>query len=271
MWAAVAWIPVVLMLSDCRSPRSLGEAVFVYAPCRERLGRDRGRGGQRSAGRRRLRPRAGRSPGSGARESTARPAGRQHPLQRRAAPHRFRSRRGPARPRPPCREGGSGLFRWRRALSPQALHGRPPQGYRRPDGSRAGRAPDRPVVRHRLLDGQTGHRHGARGIVRVGDTIKWSPGAVVRARHEGVGLSAMWFKTAERKGVEIRYDTSAVRLFQDQRARVAGVLVRGTEGFEELSAKAVVLGCGGFEANPEWRARYLGRPWDSAKVRGTRY
>src|SRR5262249_39984448 len=74
--------------------------------------------------------------------------------------------------------------------------------------------------------------------VRVGDTIKWSPGAVVRATHEGVGLSAMWFKAAERKGVEIRYDTSAVRLFQDKRARVAGVLVRGTEGFEELSAKA---------------------------------
>jgi tricarballylate dehydrogenase len=33
----------------------------------------------------------------------------------------------------------------------------------------------------------------------------------------------------------------------------------------------VVLGCGGFEANPEWRARYLGRPWDHAKVRGSRY
>ena len=107
--------------------------------------------------------------------------------------------------------------------------------------------------------------------VKVGDTIKWSPGAVVRARHEGVGLSAMWFKTAERRGVEIRYDTAAVRLFQDKRARMAGVLVRGAEGFQELSAKAVILGCGGFEANPEWRARYLGRPWDSAKVRGTRY
>jgi tricarballylate dehydrogenase len=32
-----------------------------------------------------------------------------------------------------------------------------------------------------------------------------------------------------------------------------------------------VLACGGFEANPAWRARYLGRPWDHAKVRGTRY
>jgi tricarballylate dehydrogenase len=107
--------------------------------------------------------------------------------------------------------------------------------------------------------------------VKVGDTIKWSPGAVIRARHEGVGLSAMWFRTAERQGVEARYDTAAVELMMDRTGRVTGVAVRGPEGLEELSGRAVVLGCGGFEANPEWRARYLGRPWDHAKVRGTRY
>src|SRR6266851_734969 len=107
--------------------------------------------------------------------------------------------------------------------------------------------------------------------VKVGDTYKWSPGAVIRARHEGVGLSAMWFKIAERQGVEVRYDTAAERLLLDRSGRVTGVAARGPNGLEELSARAVVLGCGGFEANPEWRARYLGRPWDHAKVRGTRY
>ncbi len=107
--------------------------------------------------------------------------------------------------------------------------------------------------------------------VRVGNTIKWSPGAVIRARHEGVGLSAMWFKIAADHSVEIRYETSAVRLVQDRRGRVTGVVIRDPSGFGEVTAKAVVLGCGGFEANPEWRARYLGRPWDHAKVRGTRY
>jgi tricarballylate dehydrogenase len=107
--------------------------------------------------------------------------------------------------------------------------------------------------------------------IKVGDTIKWSPGAVVRARQEGVGLSRMWFESAERRGVDVRYATSAVRLLQDARGRVTGVVVRQPDGFAELTAKAVVLGCGGFEANPEWRARYLGRPWDGAKVRGTRY
>ena len=107
--------------------------------------------------------------------------------------------------------------------------------------------------------------------VRVGATIRWSPGAVIRARHEGVGLSAMWFKAAQERGVDIRYGTSATRLVQDPRGRVTGVVTRDGDGFSEISARAVVLGCGGFEANPEWRARYLGRPWDHAKVRGTRY
>ena len=107
--------------------------------------------------------------------------------------------------------------------------------------------------------------------VRVGNTLKWSPGAVIRARHEGVGLSAMWFEIVVNQGIEIRYDASAVRLSQDGRGRVTGVVIRDPQGFHEITGKAVVLGCGGFEANPEWRARYLGRPWDHAKVRGTRY
>ena len=107
--------------------------------------------------------------------------------------------------------------------------------------------------------------------VKVGDRLKWSPGAVIRARHEGVGLSKMWFEIAEQRGVEIRYETAALRLVQDRQARVTGVTVQDASGVHDLSARAVVLGCGGFESNPEWRARYLGRPWDHAKVRGTRY
>ena len=109
------------------------------------------------------------------------------------------------------------------------------------------------------------------GGIRVGNRVKWSPGAVIRAQHEGIGLSRTWFEIAEKCGVEIRYETSAVRLVQDRRGHVTGVTVQDASGLRELTARAIVLGCGGFEANPEWRARYLGRPWDHAKVRGTRY
>ena len=42
-----------------------------------------------------------------------------------------------------------------------------------------------------------------------------------------------------------------------------------TSRSSEVRGKAVVLACGGFEANPEWRTRYLGPGWDLAKVRGT--
>jgi tricarballylate dehydrogenase len=38
-----------------------------------------------------------------------------------------------------------------------------------------------------------------------------------------------------------------------------------------VTAKAVILGAGGFQANVEWRTRYLGPGWDVAKVRGTRF
>ena len=107
--------------------------------------------------------------------------------------------------------------------------------------------------------------------IKVGGTIKWSPGAVIRAQHEGVGLSKMWFEIAARCGVEVRYGAGAVRLVQSRAGRVTGVAIQDADGFSELPAKAVVLACGGFEANPAWRARYLGRPWDHAKVRGTRY
>ncbi len=107
--------------------------------------------------------------------------------------------------------------------------------------------------------------------VEVNGVVMWPPGAIVRAEHEGVGLSASWFKAAERDGVEIRYEATGRELLQDQAGRVAGVLVQEKGDLTEITAKAVILAAGGFEANAQWRAQYLGRPWDHAKVRGTSF
>ena len=53
---------------------------------------------------------------------------------------------------------------------------------------------------------------------------------------------------------------------------VCAVCARGSTGSRSrFRAGAVVLACGGFEANAAWRARYLGPGWDLAKVRGTRF
>ncbi|MBI3935984.1 MAG: FAD-binding protein, partial [Betaproteobacteria bacterium] len=107
--------------------------------------------------------------------------------------------------------------------------------------------------------------------IKVGDRIKWPKGAIVRIVHEGVGLSKTWFETAEKAGIEIRYETGAVRLAQGESGRVTGLVARGPDDFISLNAKAVVLACGGFETNSAWRRLYLGDPWDHAKVRGSSF
>ena len=66
--------------------------------------------------------------------------------------------------------------------------------------------------------------------VKVGGIIKWSPGAVIRAQHEGVGLSASWFKIAAARGVDIPYDTGALRLLQDRRGASPASLVQDSRG-----------------------------------------
>ena len=87
----------------------------------------------------------------------------------------------------------------------------------------------------------------------------------------GPGLVEGELKRMDQLGCEIRYATGATRLIQDRARRVTGLEVRGPDGYQEIAARAVVLACGGFESNPEMRARYLGPGWDLCRVRGTRH
>lgn len=105
--------------------------------------------------------------------------------------------------------------------------------------------------------------------MRKGNIVYWSRGLIIRAAHEGVGLSTSWFKTAESLGIEIRYGSAAIDLVRDARGRIVGVKARDDDGVQEITAKAVVLGCGGFEANVQWRTQHIGPIFDQAKVRGT--
>ena len=94
-------------------------------------------------------------------------------------------------------------------------------------------------------------------------------GLTVEAVGAGKGLSDQQFAAAERAGIEIRYDcklTGLERLPDGWRLRTAGA-----DGAGEIDARSVVLAAGGFEANAEMRARYLGPGWELAKVRGTRF
>ena len=86
----------------------------------------------------------------------------------------------------------------------------------------------------------------------------------------GAGLVQFLDKAAAKAGIEVRYETRATSLIFNGE-RVLGVRAQQQGKPVELHAKSVVLACGGFEANPEMRARYLGPGWELAKVRGTRF
>jgi tricarballylate dehydrogenase len=106
---------------------------------------------------------------------------------------------------------------------------------------------------------------------KVGGKHHFYGGVNIEAVGGGWGLVDQLMRAAARGGIDIRYDTGLVRLIQDRRGAIVGVTAKGPDGFEDLKARAVVLACGGFEANPEMRTRYLGPGWELCKVRGTRH
>ena len=107
--------------------------------------------------------------------------------------------------------------------------------------------------------------YGRQSFKTDGRTRFWG-GLTVEAWGGGPGLVDSLTTIASNSGVEIRYGARALAL---RRRRDTGFDVQLAD--ETVAADAVVLACGGFEANPAWRARYLGPGWDLAKVRGTRF
>jgi tricarballylate dehydrogenase len=110
-----------------------------------------------------------------------------------------------------------------------------------------------------------------RQAFRKGDVHRFWGGLVVEAVGGGPGLSDRLFEAAEEAGVEVQYGCGLRGLILDSHGRVSGVQVAGPDGFYDIECRAAVLACGGFEANPEMRARYLGADWELARVRGARF
>jgi len=86
----------------------------------------------------------------------------------------------------------------------------------------------------------------------------------------GAGLVQYLDVAAKKAGIDVFYDSRATSLIYDDEL-VSGVRVQRQGKPAEFRAKGVVLACGGFEANPEMRTRYLGPGWELAKVRGSRF
>jgi tricarballylate dehydrogenase len=109
-----------------------------------------------------------------------------------------------------------------------------------------------------------------RQAYRVRGRFRFWGGLTVEAWGGGPGLVDALYASARRAGVAIAFEARALDLIADD-GGVKGVRVRHGGRTCAIAAKAVVLACGGFESNTEWRTRYLGPGWDLAKVRGTRF
>jgi tricarballylate dehydrogenase len=104
----------------------------------------------------------------------------------------------------------------------------------------------------------------------IGGKFKFWGGLTVEAVGGGPGLVESLTNAAKKNGIEVWYSARVAGLVTDDEG-VKGVRVKRDGKTIEVRAKSVVLAAGGFQANPEWRARYLGPGWELAKVRGTRF
>ncbi|MEM7120944.1 MAG: FAD-dependent tricarballylate dehydrogenase TcuA [Pseudomonadota bacterium] len=109
-----------------------------------------------------------------------------------------------------------------------------------------------------------------RQAFKVDGRFKFWGGLTVEAAGGGPGLLEAWNHAARCSSVDVHYRARAERLIVDD-GRVTGAVVHHDGRDQTIRAAAVVLACGGFEANPAWRTRYLGPGWDLAKVRGSRF
>jgi len=109
-----------------------------------------------------------------------------------------------------------------------------------------------------------------RQAFKVDGKFKFWGGLTIEAWGGGPGLVEQHHKLAAASGIEVLYEAHVTSLLADDDG-VRGVRVKVGGRTRELGAKAVVLACGGFQANADWRTRYLGPSWDLAKVRGTRF
>ena len=109
-----------------------------------------------------------------------------------------------------------------------------------------------------------------RQAFKVDGKFKFWGGLTVEAWGGGPGLVQALTNAARKNGVKIAYEARALSLEHDDDG-IKGIRVRYKGKTQTIKTKAVVLAAGGFQANAEWRTRYLGPGWDLAKVRGTRF
>ena len=109
-----------------------------------------------------------------------------------------------------------------------------------------------------------------RQAFKIDGKFKFWGGLTVETWGGGPGLYDSQQEITKNLGIETKFETRAVELVMEG-SRVAGVKIKKNGQIRIIKAKSVIIASGGFQANPEWRTRYLGPGWDLAKIRGTRF
>ena len=109
-----------------------------------------------------------------------------------------------------------------------------------------------------------------RQAYRVDGRFKFWGGATIVVSAGGPGLVDALYGAAEKSDIPVVYNAWVRDLIRGDEG-VTGVVAQVDGVTRRFGGGAVILACGSFEANAEWRAKYLGPGWDLAKVRGTRF
>lgn len=95
-------------------------------------------------------------------------------------------------------------------------------------------------------------------------------GLPVKTLNKGVGLVKLLNDRANELGIDIWYESQAVKLITENEELTAVIVQQGEQSVT-VKTSSVILACGGFEANKQMRTQYIGTEWGSAIVRGTEF
>ena len=120
------------------------------------------------------------------------------------------------------------------------------------------------------------HSNGVKWELPIDINLENAPSVIpnqvgLSAHESGPGLVRMLTKAVESKSITILYETKMVSIDKGDLGQIKSIKIQDRDGINIIHCKAVVLACGGFEANPEMRIKYLGTKWETAKVRGSKY
>lgn len=106
----------------------------------------------------------------------------------------------------------------------------------------------------------------------VGGKLRFWGGLVLTVPDGGKGLIRDLMKKATDMGIQFKWETTVLELNIDKDESgaecIRGVKIKQSDGsLITLKSRAVVLACGGFEANAKMRNEHLGPQWALAHVR----